>query len=195
MEKAEGSLILRCMNYLINRIVTTTAHVGFNKACDCFGIKLVEVPVNKSFEMDIEMLKKKINKNTICIGASYPNNINGICDNIQEIAKIASKFEIPFHVDAGLGGLLTAFYKDQALPKCDFTIKGITSISIDFHRYGVSPLGISVVMYSDRTYRKNHYFIYNQWSGGIYPCPGFPGSRSPATLVAAFSLLMYLGKN
>jgi sphinganine-1-phosphate aldolase len=145
--------------------------------------------------MDLDMLVKKINKNTVCIGASYPNNINGISDNIPEIAKIASKYQIPFHIDAGLGGLLTSFYKNENVPKCDFSIKGVTSISIDFHRYGLSPQGISVLMYSDRIFRKNHYFIYNQWAGGVYPCSGFPGSRTPATMVSAFSLLLFLGKN
>jgi len=78
---------------------------------------------------------------------------------------------------------------------CDFTVKGITSISFDYHKYGLAPQGISVLMFSDRLYRKHHYFIYNQWAGGIYPCPGFPGSRTPATIVSAFSVLIKQGKN
>jgi sphinganine-1-phosphate aldolase len=180
-------------NYEI--LVPITGHAAFNKACDCFGIKLIEIPLNKHFEMDLDILVSKLNKNTICIAASYPNNINGVCDNITEIAKIALKHGTPFHVDAGLGGLLLPFRDNAELPKCDFTVKGITSISVDYHKYGLSPQGISVLMYTDRVYRKNHYFIYNQWAGGIYPCSGFPGSRTPAVIVSAFSVLIYLGKN
>ena len=170
-----------------------TAHAGFNKACECFGLKLVEIPLNKTYQMDLDTLKMRINKNTVCIGASFPNNIHGVCDNILEIAKIALINSIPFHVDASLGGLLVPFRKD--LPACDFTMNGITSISIDYHKYGLAPQGISVLMFFDRQYRKNHYFIYNQWAGGIYPCSGFPGSRTPAVVISAFSILLYLGKN
>ena len=173
-----------------------TAHAAFNKACDCFGLKLIEIPLNANYEMDLNVLISKISKNTVCIAASFPNNVHGVCDNIAEIAKIALRNKIPFHIDASIGGLLVPFYENKTeFPKCDFTIKGITSISIDYHKYGLAPQGISVLMFTDRVYRKNHYFIYNQWAGGIYPCSGFPGSRTPAVIVSAFSVMIYLGKH
>ena len=195
MQLLREYLLQKCKKILILSIVPITAHAGFNKACKSFGLKLVEIPLNNQYQVDLEILNRSINNNTVCIGASYPNNINGVCDNISEISKIASKNRIPFHVDASLGGLLVPFHCNENLSLCDFTVKGITSISIDFHKYGLAPQAISVLMYSDREYRKNHYFIYNQWAGGIYPCSGFPGSRTPAVIVSALSTLLYLGKN
>ena len=46
-------------NTLYFRLVPTTGHVGFNKACDSFGLKLIEVPLNINYEMDLDILRKK----------------------------------------------------------------------------------------------------------------------------------------
>lgn len=64
-------------------------------------------------------------------------------DNIEKIAKLARKYKIPLHVDGCLGGFLIAFMKRAGypLPKFDFTVKGVTSISADTHKYGFTPKG------------------------------------------------------
>lgn len=54
-------------------------------------------------------------------------------DDIEKIAEIAYKNDIPMHVDACLGGFLICFMKRAGypLPKFDFSVKGVTSISAD----------------------------------------------------------------
>jgi sphinganine-1-phosphate aldolase len=152
--------------------------------------------LNEKFEMSCDDILTKITKNTICIVASLPEKTFGVCDNIESIAEIALKMNVPLHVDAGLGGLLLAHLDDEKKNmKCDFTLKGVTSISVEYHKFGLSPLGLSVLMFKNRRIRKCHYFIYNKWSGGIYPCSGLPGSRTPATVLAAYSILLSVGNN
>jgi sphinganine-1-phosphate aldolase len=54
-------------------------------------------------------------------------------DDIEKIAEIANQNDIPMHVDACLGGFLIVFMKRAGypLPKFDFSVKGVTSISAD----------------------------------------------------------------
>lgn len=74
---------------------------------------------------------------------SAPNYPYGVMDDIESIAKLARKYRIPMHVDACLGGFLIVFMKraGYALPKFDFSVKGVTSISCDPHKYGFTPKG------------------------------------------------------
>lgn len=57
-------------------------------------------------------------------------------DNIQAIAALGLKHNIPVHVDACLGGFLVPFMKRAGypLPPFDFRLKGVTSISADPHK-------------------------------------------------------------
>ena len=158
---------------------------------------MVKIPVDSNYQVDIKKVEKAINSNTIAMAASFPNFPHGNYDDIEALSKLAVKYSLPLHVDACLGGLLVAFYQSAniAIPKFDFRLPGVTSISADYHKYGLCPKGISILLYSDREYRKHQYFIYPHWMGGIYPSPGFEGSRSPAMAVASYAVLLFLGKD
>lgn len=40
------------------------------------------------------------------------------------------------------------------VPPFDFSVRGVTSISVDVHKYGLAPKGTSVVLYRDHDIRK-----------------------------------------
>ncbi len=44
-------------------------------------------------------------------------------------------------------------FKDS-IPPFDFTLPGVTSMSVDTHKYGYASKGTSVVLYRDRALRK-----------------------------------------
>lgn len=92
---------------------------------------------------------------------------------------------------------MIAFYKQAQIeiPKFDFRLPGVTSISADAHKYGLCPKGVSILLYSNKDYRKYQYSIYPFWMGGPYPSPTLEGSRSPAFVVAAYAVMLHLGKN
>jgi sphinganine-1-phosphate aldolase len=138
-----------------------------------------------------------ITKNTICLVGSFPNFPHGVCDDIEGIAKLGLQYNIPVHVDACLGGFLVAFYGKARIeiPRFNFQVKGVTSISADLHKFGLCPKGISLLLYSSRDIRKHQYFIYPHWMGGTYPSPSLQGSRSPAMIAAAYAVMMYMGQN
>lgn len=67
---------------------------------------------------------------------SAPNFPYGTMDNIQAIAALGVKYNIPVHVDACLGGFVIVFMKRAGYPlkPFDFSLAGVTSISADPHK-------------------------------------------------------------
>lgn len=49
--------------------------------------------------------------------------------------------------------ILVIIYR-YPVPPFDFTVQGVTSISVDVHKYGLAPKGTSVVLYRNREIRK-----------------------------------------
>lgn len=49
---------------------------------------------------------------------------------------------------------ITLCFFRYPIPPFDFSVKGVTSISADVHKYGLAPKGTSIVLYRDRDIRK-----------------------------------------
>lgn len=178
-------------------VVPETAHAAFDKACAYFGIKLVHVPVDqKTFRADVAAMTRAITRNTIGLVASAPCYPQGVIDPVQELAAVARARGLPLHVDCCLGSYLIAFAgaAGHALPAFDFAVPGVTSISVDTHKYGFAPKGSSVVLYAAQRYRHAQYFVAPAWTGGIYASPSIAGSRAGALIAACWATLMSIGK-
>lgn len=67
---------------------------------------------------------------------SAPNFPYGTMDDIEAIAALGRKYNIPVHVDACLGGFLIVFMErlNLNIKPFDFRVKGVTSISADPHK-------------------------------------------------------------
>ena len=180
-----------------NILIPQTAHAAFYKAGDMFGIKVIKIPVDKNYQVDLNKVKRAINKDTIVIVGSCPNFPHCIADNIEGLSKIAVSYKVPLHVDCCLGGFLVAFYEKARIqfPKFDFRLPGVTSISADLHKYGLCPKGISLLMFANHELRRFNYFIYQKFPGGMYCTPSFDGSRTGALIAAAYAVLITQGKN
>ena len=171
-------------------IVSDTAHCSFNKACKYFNIKLISIPCLINGLFDIDILKKKINKNTILIVGSNPSYNLGIIDPIPELNDIALKNNIPLHLDACIGSFLINFSKY----KYDFSYKGVSSISADFHKYGHTPKGASSILYRHKEIMKYQYYIDTKWSGGVYATNSISGSRCGNIIALSWATILYCGK-
>lgn len=179
-------------------VTPVSAHAAFDKAAQILNIKLKHVPINpKTMEVDMGALKKAINKNTCMLVGSAPQFPHGAVDPIEEIAKLGDRYKIPVHVDCCLGGFLVPFMRDAGFdfPACDFSVKGVTSISVDTHKYGFAPKGTSVVIYNENKYHHCQFSVQTDWPGGVYATPTLGGSRAGGTIATCWSSLMYFGKN
>ncbi len=89
---------------------------------------------------------------------SVPNYPHGIIDPIDKIAKIAKKHKIGCHVDGCLGGFVGVFHPDFK-DYYSMDRDGVTSISLDHHKFGLAPKGISTIFYKTRELRQAQYYV------------------------------------
>lgn len=187
-------------------IAPTTVHAGIDKAAYYFGMKLVHAPLNpKTMQVDLNGVKKLIGPNTVLLVGSAPNYPHGIIDDIEGLSKIALANDLPLHVDACLGSFIVPFLEelnngktsDQKIkvPKFDFRVPGVTSISCDTHKYGFAPKGSSVIMYRTPELRRFQYFVNTDWTGGLYASPTLAGSRPGALVAACWATMLYMGRD
>lgn len=180
-------------------IVPMSAHAAFDKAGSYFQIKIVRVPLDNNFMVDLSEVKLAINKNTVMVVGSYPNFPQGIIDPIDKLAQLIQQYNdrIGLHVDGCLGGFLIPFMKDAGynVPIFDFSLIGVTSLSADTDKFGNGPKGVSVLLHRDRGWRKYQYSFSIDWMGGIYGTPSILGSHSGAVISATWAVMMKLGRN
>lgn len=182
-------------------IAPITVHAGIEKACFYFGMKLHKVDLDPvTFKVDINKVKRLINSNTVLLVGSAPNFPHGIIDDIEGLSALAVKHNIPLHVDACLGSFIVSFLEaskvhgDMTIPKFDFRLPGVTSISCDTHKYGFAPKGSSIIMYRHSELRECQYYILTDWTGGMYGSPTLAGSRPGALMVGCWATLIHIGK-
>ncbi|XP_055381213.1 sphingosine-1-phosphate lyase [Condylostylus longicornis] len=180
-----------------NIVAATSVHAAIDKAGQYFGIHIKSIKINeKTMAVDVRAMESAINRNTIMLVGSAPNFPYGTMDDIEAIAKLGKKYNIPVHVDACLGGFVIVFMKKAGykLPPFDFSIDGVTSISVDPHKYGFTPKGSSVILYSDKKYRHYQYTVTTDWPGGVYGSPTVNGSRAGGVIAACWAALMSFGE-
>lgn len=76
----------------------------------------------------------------------------------------------------------------------NFKLPGLTSISIDTHKYGYGPKGSSVILYKNKDLIHYQYFISTDWPGGIYISPTIAGSRNGSIIAGTWAAMLYFGK-
>ncbi|CAH2352989.1 sphingosine-1-phosphate lyase [[Candida] railenensis] len=183
-------------------IAPVTIHAGIEKACYYFGMKLHKVELDPvTYKVNLSTVKRLINRNTVLLVGSAPNFPHGIIDDIEGLGKLATKYNIPLHVDACLGSFIVSFLeksgvhgKDTKIPKFDFRVPGVTSISCDTHKYGFAPKGSSIIMYRSSKLRECQYYISTDWTGGMYGSPTLAGSRPGAIMAGCWATLVTIGE-
>ena len=177
-------------------IVATTAHAAFDKASQYFNIKQIKIPVNDDYTMDVEAVRRAVCNNTIAIVGSAPTFPHGAFDDIKALSEIALKHGIGFHTDCCLGGFIVPFAEKLGykVPVVDFRWPGVTSMSIDTHKYGYAAKGTSVVLYRTEALRHYQFYTTTEWPGGLYFSPTLSGSRPGALSAACWAALLTMGE-
>jgi glutamate/tyrosine decarboxylase-like PLP-dependent enzyme len=178
-------------------IMPTTAHVAWFKASEYFGVKTRLVPLNGDFSPDLKKLRRMINRNTVMILASAPEYPHGTIDPVERMGEIAEARSIPLHVDACVGGFILPFMEmnGEQLPRWDYRVPGVTSISADIHKYGYAAKGASTITYRNLDYLRYQMFVYQDWPGGVFASSALLGTRPGGGYAAAWAAMHYFGKD
>ncbi len=177
-------------------VLPETAHPAFDKASHYFGVRVVRVPVGSDFRADVGAVRRALTRNTILIVGSAPTFPHGVIDPIPELAALARERGIGFHTDACLGGFVLPWAERLGydIPPWDFRVPGVTSVSIDTHKYGYAAKGTSVILYRHPDLRRYQYFTATDWPGGLYASPTMAGSRPGGLLAVAWAVMVHMGE-
>ncbi len=178
-----------------NLVMPSSAHPAFDKAGHTMDVRVIRVPVGPDGRAVVSKMKAAVNRSTLAMIGSAPSFPHGVIDPIEELAAFAKKRKIGFHTDACLGGFVLPFAAEAGypVPRFDFSLPGVTSMSADTHKFGYASKGTSVVLYRGHALRKHQYFTSPDWSGGLYVTPGFSGSRPGALIASAWATAMAIG--
>jgi glutamate/tyrosine decarboxylase-like PLP-dependent enzyme len=178
-------------------VLPETAHAAFYKACEYFDLTPVRVPVEpESLAADPRAIADAISENTILLVASAPSYAHGVVDPVAEIAELAARHRLHLHVDACVGGMYLPFLRElgQPVPEFDFSIPGVTQLSMDFHKWGYAAKGASAILYRDATMRRHQIFAWSGWTGYTVVNPTILSTRSGGPLAACWAILEHLGR-
>lgn len=179
-----------------NIVAPETIHASIDKAAEYLGLEMRYARLGDDLRADVRDMSTLIDANTVLLAASAPQYPHGLVDPIPEIAELALKRKIPFHVDACVGGFLLPWVErlGYPLPLWDFRVPGVTSISADVHKYGFATAGSSTVLYRDMSYLRHQFFVSTDWPGGIYASPSMLGTRSGGAIAAAWTSIVAMGQ-
>ncbi len=179
-------------------ILPVTAHAAFHKAAHYLGIKPVLVPVDpQSFKADPDAVRAAVTPSSILLVGSAVSYAHGVLDPIEALGRLALEHDLWLHVDACVGGWLLPYFRRLGEPvgAFDFSVPGVTSISMDYHKYAYCPKGASVVLYRDKSFRKHQLFCCASWTGYSVINTAVQSSKSGGPLAASWAQLQLLGDN
>jgi glutamate/tyrosine decarboxylase-like PLP-dependent enzyme len=178
-----------------NIVLPTAAHAAFDKAAAYFGVELRRVAVLPDWRADVAAMATAIDQNTIMIVGSAPQYPQGVIDDIPALAALSQRRGINCHVDACMGGVSLAYLGKlgHQIPPWNLRVDGVTSISVDLHKFGYTSKGASVIMYANKRLRSFQGFFTDQWLGGVYASSGMLGTKSGGSIAAAWAVMHFLG--
>jgi len=152
-----------------NIVASIYSHPALNRACWYYNIELRLIPYNNSL-LDLGATQNEIDQNTIALYASYNEYCIGHIEPIWEMGRLAIRNDIGLHVDCCLGGYFFPFakreFEDLQYLEFDFTVPGVQTISVDTHKYGCGPKGLSILLFWDKEL-KNFLNMHSKWEGGF----------------------------
>jgi sphinganine-1-phosphate aldolase len=176
-------------------VLPVTAHAAFHKAAHYFGVRIIPVPVGGDFRVDPSAVWEAIDDDTVLVVASAPSYAHGVIDPVADIAAMALERGIRCHVDACVGGWVLPYFRRLGVdvPAFDFDVPGVTSISVDLHKYAYCPKGTSVLLHRDAELRRSQYFASAAWPGYTMLNTTMQSTRSGGPIAAAWAVLRYVG--
>jgi len=176
-------------------VIPSTAHAAFHKAAHYFGVTPRVVPVGADFRADPAGMTAAIDETTVLVVASAPSYAHGVVDPVTEIAAAASASGVRCHVDACIGGWVLPFAArlGRPVPRWSFAVDGVTSISVDLHKYGYTPKGASLLLHRTPELRRPQFFASADWPGYTMLNTTMQSTKSGGPLAGAWAVVNAIG--
>lgn len=176
-------------------VLPSTAHAAFHKAAHYFGVRVVLVPVGPDFRADASAMAAAIDDTTVLVVASAPSYAHGVVDPVTAIAAAASAAGVRCHVDACIGGWVLP-YADRlgrTVQPWTFAVDGVTSISVDTHKYAYAPKGTSLLLHRTSELRRPQFFASAAWPGYTMLNQTMQSTRSGGPIAGTWAVVTSIG--
>ena len=176
-------------------VLPDTAHAAFHKAAGYFGVVARTVPTGPDYRADVAAMTAATDDDTVLLVASAPSYAHGVVDPVGEIAVVAAERGARCHVDACIGGWVLPFAAaaGREVPAWTFAVDGVTSVSVDLHKYGYAPKGTSLLLHRTAELRRPQLFAWADWPGYTMLNPTMQSTRSGGPLAGAWAVVRSLG--
>jgi glutamate/tyrosine decarboxylase-like PLP-dependent enzyme len=140
-------------------------------------------------------MAEAIGDSTVLVVASAPSYAHGVLDPVSEIAATADARGVRMHVDACIGGWVLPYLRrlGEPVPPFDLGVPGVTSISVDLHKYAYCPKGASILLHANAELRRTQYFASADWPGYTMLNTTLQSTRSGGPIAAAWAVLRRIG--
>ena len=187
----------------LNLILPKTAHFSFEKIANLLDIELKKADIDSDFRVIPESVESIIDKNTIGLIGIAGNTEFGECDPIESLSEIALKYNLPLHIDAAFGGFVYPFLeneskdesKNETANKFAFDLSGVTSVSIDPHKMGLSVIPAGVLVFKDESFLNlslDKIKVQTPYLTSKYQST-LTGTRSGSSVAATYAVMKHLG--
>ena len=178
-------------------ILSDCAHFSFIKAAEMMDLKLIFIPHKEDFSIDVEAAAAAITENTLALIGIAGTTGTGAVDDIPALGALAEKHGVYLHTDAAFGGFVLPFLEKAGFPSkpFDFSIPGVSSVTIDPHKMGrgVTPGGC--ILYRSAEIAERAAFPVSYLSGGKTKHLTLVGTRSGAAVLADWAQIVRLGES
>jgi sphinganine-1-phosphate aldolase len=176
-------------------VIPVTAHAAFHKAAHYFGVEPVVVGVGDDFRARPDAMTAAIDDRTVLVVASAPSYAHGVVDPVTEIASAAQRRGVRCHVDACIGGWVLPYAArlGRRVTPWTFAVEGVTSISVDLHKYAYAPKGTSVLLHRTPELRRPQFFASAAWPGYTMLNTTMQSTKSGGPLAGAWAVVSTLG--
>jgi len=173
-----------------NIVVPASAHFSFDKIGDLLCLEVRKAELDESLKVDLTSVEGLVDERTVALVGIAGTTEFGQVDPIEDMARLAEEKGIHLHVDAAFGGFVLPFLKRKF--KWDFSVPGVSSITIDPHKMGMSTIPAGGLLFRglkclSALETETHYLTRARQAS-------LTGTRSGAAAAATYAVMMHLGR-
>ena len=173
-----------------NIVVPASAHFSFDKIGDLLSLEVRKAELDESLRVDLSSVEGLMDERTVALVGIAGTTEFGQVDPIEDLARLAVEKGIHLHVDAAFGGFVLPFLKRRF--KWDFSLPGVSSITIDPHKMGLSTIPAGGLLFRgpeclSALETETHYLTRARQAS-------LTGTRSGAAAAATYAVMMHLGR-
>jgi tyrosine decarboxylase/aspartate 1-decarboxylase len=173
-----------------NIVVPASAHFSFDKIGDLLCLEVRKAELDDDLRVDLGSVESLVDCNTVALVGIAGTTEFGQVDPIESLAQLALEQGIHMHVDAAFGGFVLPFLEGDW--RWDFKVKGVSSITIDPHKMGMSTIPAGGLLFRghdcmNALETETHYLTRARQAS-------LTGTRSGAAAAATYAVMMNLGR-